>query len=96
MSSGFVYILSNKRNGTIYIGVTSNLVKRIWEHKQHVVESFTKKYDVTNLVYFEQLENINEAIAREKQLKNWRRNWKVALIEKDNPSWKDLYNSILD
>ena len=96
MSPGFVYILSNKRNGTIYIGVTSNLVKRIWEHKQHVVESFTKKYDVTNLVYFEQLENINEAIAREKQLKNWRRNWKVALIEKDNPSWKDLYNSILD
>ena len=92
----FVYILASKRNGTIYIGVTSNLPKRIWEHKNNLVEGFTKKYNVHNLVYFEQTENVNSALLREKQLKKWKREWKIELIEKDNPQWKDLYEKILD
>ena len=90
----FIYILANKKYGTLYIGVTSNLKKRVWEHKQGLVKGFTKKYKIVKLVYFEILENSNQAITREKQLKKWSREWKIKLIEKRNPNWKDLYNTI--
>jgi putative endonuclease len=89
-----VYILSSKKNGTIYIGVTSNLIKRVYEHKEGLIEGFTKKYKVHNLVYFEQTNNVNEAIRREKQLKKWNRQWKINLIEKENPDWLDLSDEI--
>jgi len=91
----YIYILASKRNGTIYIGVTSNLVKRVWEHKNNLIEGFTKKYFIHNLVYYETFEDIEEAIKREKQLKKWNRSWKLELIEKDNPEWKDLYEGII-
>lgn len=87
---GYVYILASGRNGTLYIGVTSNLATRIPQHKSHVVESFTKKYKVDILVYVEESSTIEEAISREKQLKKWNRAWKIELIEKDNPEWKDI------
>ena len=90
----YVYILASKRNGTLYIGVTSNLLKRIYEHKLKMVEGFTKKYDVNKLVYFEQHNTANTAISREKKLKNWRRKWKLGLIKKSNPDWKDLYKDL--
>ena len=90
-----IYILASERNGTLYIGVTSDLVKRIWQHKNDVVEGFTNKYHVHLLVYYELYEDIYTAIAREKQLKNWRREWKMALIEKANPIWKDLWETII-
>ena len=89
-----VYILASKKPGTIYIGVTSDLVKRVWEHKQDLVEGFTRKYQVHNLVYFEQHEGMNEAIQREKQLKKWNRAWKIELIEKTNAAWRDLWPDI--
>ena len=88
----YVYILASKRNGTLYIGVTNNLIKRVWEHKQKLIEAFTKKYGVDKLVYFEQTPDINSAITREKQLKKWNRAWKIRLIEEKNPEWKDLYD----
>ncbi len=91
MKSYFVYILSSQRNGTLYIGVTSDLLKRIWEHKNKKVDGFTKKYDVDKLVYFEQTENVMSALEREKQLKKWNRSWKIKLIENKNPKWQDLY-----
>ena len=90
-----VYILTNERNGTLYIGVTSDLVKRIWEHKNNLVEGFMKRYSVHHLVWYELHENMNSAIEREKNLKEWKRAWKIKLIEEDNPKWSDLYNSIL-
>ncbi len=90
-----VYILASKRNGTLYIGVTSDLVKRIWEHKNNIVEGFTKRYDVHQLVWYEIHESMESAIEREKRLKEWKRKWKLALIEEINPDWKDLYNTIL-
>jgi putative endonuclease len=90
----YVYILTSKRNGTLYTGVTSNLVKRVWEHKQNVVEGFTKKYNVKTLVYYEVHENAESAITREKRIKKWRRSWKLRLIENKNPHWKDLYEGI--
>ncbi|MCD6486998.1 MAG: GIY-YIG nuclease family protein [Syntrophobacterales bacterium] len=90
-----VYILASKRNGTLYIGVTSDLVKRIWEHKNDIVEGFTKRYCVHQLVWYEIHENMESAIVREKRLKEWKRKWKLELIEKNNPDWKDLYNTIL-
>jgi len=96
MKSGFVYILASKRNGTLYVGVTSNLIQRIWQHKNNSVEGFTASYEVNQLVHFEQYDDINYALAREKQLKNWTRKWKLALIEKENPDWMDLYESILE
>ncbi|HVT01481.1 MAG TPA: GIY-YIG nuclease family protein [Patescibacteria group bacterium] len=95
MKSYWVYILANKRNGTLYIGVTSDLVKRVWEHKNNLVKGFTNKYDIHTLVYFEQTSDINEAIKREKQLKKWNRIWKLKLIEETNPEWKDLYKEII-
>ena len=94
MKQPCVYMLANKKNGTIYIGVTSNLVKRVWEHKNSVVEGFTKKYNIYNLVWFEVHENMESAISREKTLKKWHRDWKEQLIEKENSEWLDLYSSI--
>jgi len=94
--SGYVYILASKKNGTLYVGVTSNLQARVWQHKQHLIEGFTKKYRVNQLVYFEVHEDINAAILREKQIKKWKRDWKIELIEKKNLNWIDLYYSILE
>jgi putative endonuclease len=91
----FVYILASEKNGTTYIGVTSDLLKRVWEHKEGLIEGFTKEYDVKTLVYFEQTNDIESAILREKQLKKWNRSWKVKLIEKDNMQWRDLYFDLL-
>ena len=90
-----VYMLANKRNGTLYVGVTSNIVKRIWEHKNNVVESFSKKYGLHNLVWYEMHATMESAIGREKQIKNWKRDWKIRRIEEENPEWNDLYPSIL-
>ena len=90
-----VYILASKRNGTLYIGVTSNLVKRIWEHKNNMVEGFTKRYTVYRLVWYELHESMESALTREKRLKNWKRKWKLELIETRNPEWLDLYNMIV-
>ena len=91
----YIYILTNKNNNVLYIGVTSDLKKRIWEHKNKVVDGFTKKYNLDKLVYFETGENIESAIEREKQLKNWHREWKFNLIKAQNPEFKDLYYDIL-
>lgn len=95
MESYFVYILAGKRNGTLYIGVTNNLVRRIYEHKNNLLPGFTSKYGVHNLVYYEQTEDVNPALNREKQLKKWHRQWKINLIEKENPEWNDLYEALL-
>ena len=95
MNSYYIYILASKRNGTLYIGVTSDLIKRIYEHKNNLADGFTKKYNVHDLVYFEQTTDIESAIQREKQLKTWKRNWKLQLIEVANPDWKDLYPGLL-
>lgn len=88
--SAYVYILASDRNGTLYIGVTSDLPRRMYEHKNGLLDGFTKTYDVTRLVYVEQHDRIDEAIEREKQLKSWNRAWKVELIESNNPEWVDL------
>ena len=90
-----VYILASKRNGTLYIGVTSDLIKRTWEHKNDSVEGFTKRYRVHRLVYYELHEDMESAIRREKQMKKWNRCWKLELIEKQNPDWRDLWEGIL-
>jgi len=90
-----VYILASKRNGTLYIGVTSDLVKRGWQHRTNAVDGFTKKYDVHVLVYYEVHENMISAITREKQLKKWKRAWKLRLIEERNSAWRDLWPDIL-
>jgi len=91
----YVYILASGFNGTLYIGVTSDLVKRIWQHKNKQVDGFSKKFNVDKLVYYEQHKDIESAITREKQMKKWHRTWKIKLIEKDNPEWKDLYGDII-
>lgn len=90
----YTYILASQKNGTLYIGVTNNLIKRIYEHKEKLVEGFTEKYNVNKLVYFEQHNNPNDAIIREKKLKDWKRQWKIDLIEESNPEWLDLYEDI--
>ncbi len=90
-----VYILANKRNGTLYVGVTSDLVKRIWEHRNNLVEGFTKRYGVHRLVWYECHETMESAIQREKRLKEWKRAWKLELIERLNPDWDDLYLLII-
>jgi putative endonuclease len=96
MKSYYIYILASKRNGTLYIGVTNELIKRLYQHKTQITEGFTKKYQVYSLVYFEEHSTPLDAIAREKQLKNWKRQWKIELIENSNPTWKDLYQDLLD
>ena len=90
----YVYILASKRNGTLYIGVTSDLIQRVWQHKNKMVRGFTQKYDVKRLVYYEVHTNSESAITREKHMKKWRRQWKRLLIEEKNPSWRDLYDDI--
>jgi len=90
MKNYFVYILASKKNGTLYIGVTNDLIRRTYEHKNNLADGFTKKYNVKILVYYEHTENIESAITREKQMKEWQRSWKIKLIEKDNPTWRDL------
>ena len=95
MKNYYVYIMANKTNTTIYIGVTGNLIKRVWEHKNKLVEGFTKRYKVNKLVYYEETTDVNSAIAREKQLKGWNRAKKNKLIESINPNWNDLYDDIL-
>jgi putative endonuclease len=90
----FVYILASRIGGTLYIGVTNDLIRRVFEHKSKFVRGFTKRYDVVRLVYYEQYDDIEQAILREKRLKNWNRAWKVRLIEEKNPSWIDLYPAI--
>jgi len=94
MKQYFVYILASGFNGTLYVGVTSNLVRRVYEHKQDFVEGFTKQYKVHDLVYFETTDSGETAITREKRLKKWNRAWKLDLINKSNPEWKDLYDEI--
>ena len=94
MSSYYVYILSSQRNGTLYVGSTADLVKRIWEHKNKVIRGFTEKYNVNQLVFYEMHELYVEAARREKRFKNWCRKWKLNLIEEFNPTWRDLYDEI--
>ena len=96
MKSSYVYILSDANNKILYTGVTSDLLKRVWEHKNHVVEGFTQKYNVTKLVYYEEGEDIYSAISREKQIKGKLRKKKIALIEKVNPDWRDLYLDLIN
>lgn len=95
MKQYFLYILASKKNGTLYIGVTGDLIKRVYEHKQNAVEGFTKKYNVYTLVYYEVYKDIEEAILREKQMKKWNRKWKLNLINEKNLEWKDLYDEII-
>jgi putative endonuclease len=92
---GYVYLLANKKNGTLYLGVTSDLMKRVHEHKNKTHKGFTDRYDVTMLIWYESCESVEIAISREKNIKNWKREWKVKLIEDMNPEWVDLYDGIL-
>lgn len=94
MQLSWVYILASERNGTLYIGVTSDLPKRIYQHREAATDGFSKKYEVKNLVYFETHESIEHAIIREKQMKKWNRAWKIELIERFNPGWNDLFEKI--
>jgi putative endonuclease len=95
MKQPCVYILASGWDGTLYVGVTSDLLKRVWEHKNDMIEGFTKTYRVHNLVWFEQHESMESAILREKAIKEWKRAWKVELIEESNPKWQDLYDTLL-
>lgn len=94
MKNFYVYILCNKKNGTLYAGVTSNLIKRVYEHKNNMADGFTKKYDVHRLAWYEVHESAESAITRERQIKKWERSWKIELIQGQNPEWKDLYEDI--
>lgn len=91
MKCYYIYVLTNKRRGTLYVGMTSNLQKRVWEHKNKVVPGFTAKHDTNRLVYFEIFDDVAEALHREKRLKRWNRSWKISAIEENNPHWIDLY-----
>jgi putative endonuclease len=95
MKQPCVYILASGYHGTLYVGVTMDLLKRIWEHKNNVVEGFTKKYRVHDLVWFEEHGTLDTAIPREKSIKEWKREWKITLIEKENPRWLDLYSGLI-
>ena len=94
MPGGCVYIMTNRPDGTLYIGVTNNLARRVWEHREGAVEGFTKRYGLKRLVYAEHHDDIRVAIQREKSLKRWPRAWKVRLIHADNPNWDDLYDRV--
>jgi putative endonuclease len=96
MKQFYVYILCSKRNGTLYTGVTSDLIKRVYEHKNGLVDGFTKKYSIHRLVWYEVHGNAETAIPREKQIKKWNRDWKLELIEQENPDWKDLYDELVN
>lgn len=93
--AAYIYIISNLKDGVLYTGVTSDIIKRVYEHKQKLAEGFTSKYNLDKLVYYEVFDDIRNAIQREKNIKSWRRDWKVALIEKANPGWKDLYPGLV-
>ncbi len=95
MGEYYVYILASKKNGTLYLGITNNLLKRVYEHKNDMVDGFTKKYHVHQLVYYEESDDVKSAITREKQIKKWKRQWKIDLIEEFNPIWKDLYDNLI-
>jgi putative endonuclease len=95
MKAGYVYIMASARNGTLYIGVTSDLVKRAWEHRNGVVAGFTRKYRCKLLVWYAAYDDIEQARARELQMKKWKRQWKLSEIEQMNPEWQDLYNSLV-
>ncbi|MFN4165348.1 MAG: GIY-YIG nuclease family protein [Ferrovibrio sp.] len=95
MSRPCVYILANKRNGTLYVGVTNNIARRVWEHRNSMVDGFTKRYGLKMLVHAEFHNTMPDAILREKQIKKWRRAWKLELIERENPDWRDLYDDLL-
>ncbi len=90
----YVYLLASKKHGTLYLGVTNDIVRRVHEHRSEVVEGFTKRYGVDKLVWFETYDDVTNAISREKELKKWRRDWKINLIEESNPEWIDLYSGI--
>ena len=94
MKGGWVYILASKKHGTLYIGVTANLHERIWAHKQKAVPGFTAQYGVDRLVHHTHFDRIEDAIAEEKRLKNWKRAWKIELIERENPDWRDLFEEL--
>ncbi|MGA7004768.1 MAG: GIY-YIG nuclease family protein [Pseudolabrys sp.] len=94
MSGGFIYIMTNRRNGTLYVGVTSDLVRRCYEHRNGLIRGFTKQYDLKQLVYFEQHDDIRSAIQREKTIKHWPRAWKARLIHGQNPEWRDLFDTL--
>ena len=91
----FVYIMASQRHGTLYIGVTNNLIRRVYEHREKITPGFTAKYNVNRLVWFDQTDSIEAAIQHEKRLKHWQRAWKIEMIEKANPEWEDLYASLL-
>ncbi|MCP4364351.1 MAG: GIY-YIG nuclease family protein [Planctomycetes bacterium] len=95
LHSYYVYILASKRNGTLYIGVTNDLIRRIYEHKNDMTEGFTKRYRIHRLVYYEEFNNVNDAITREKRMKKWKRSWKIELIKSVNSKWRDLYGELL-
>ena len=95
MKTFYVYIMANKRNGTLYIGVTSNLIKRVYEHKSDLIDGFTRKYNVHQLVFYEQVGDFEAAVRREKQLRKWNRLWKLRIIEQMNPEWRDLYEDLV-
>jgi putative endonuclease len=95
MKKYYVYILASKRNGTLYIGVTNDLIRRVYEHKNDLIGGFTRKYSVHRLVYYEQYNDPVNAIQREKRLKKWNRHWKIKLIEKENPEWKNIYLQLI-
>ena len=95
MKGGWVYIITNRRQGTLYVGVTSDIARRAWEHREGIVDGFSKRYGLKHLVYAERHEAIEEAIRREKRIKKWSRAWKIELIQKSNPYWQDLYNELV-
>ncbi len=95
MKKYYVYIMASGRNGTLYVGVTNDLLKRACEHKNEAADGFTRKYPVHQLVYYEETSDVREAIEREKNIKKWRRQWKIELIEQMNPEWKDLYEEMV-
>ena len=95
MSGGWVCVVTNRRDGTLYVGVTSDIARRAWEHREGVVEGFTSRYHLKRLVYVEHHSDIRNAIQREKAIKHWSRAWKIALIEKQNPDWNDLYDTLV-
>ncbi len=95
MKQPCVYVMASERNGTLYIGTTSNLAQRVWQHKSDIAEGFTKRYGIHTLVWYESYADMLSAIARERDLKEWKRAWKLALIEASNPSWRDLYEGVI-
>lgn len=95
MNQYYVYIITNQKYGTLYIGVTNDIIRRIWDHKQKTIKGFSEKYNLDKLVYYETTESIETAITREKQLKNWQLQWKIEMIDKFNPEWTDLYSTLL-